>query len=199
MYTTLFSIKDYIGIVTYCGGSMANNSAITKRIKRISQRIVEDTLENIREEVASQIEEHFELYIERFYDHYPNPVRYVPRTEMTYFASDAYDDFSVSFAKGPDRVGIYVSADNIPGNPYYVPGKYGRRKDGSEVDKDWVFENTFELGRHGYPPYEGMTPMSPSPYSLMSEWFKDFKSNKGKVKDKIKEEALSVAIARNMK
>lgn len=178
---------------------MATNSAITKRIKRISQKIVDDTLENIREEVASQIEEHFELYIDRFYAHYPDPVRYDPRTFSTYLASDAYDDLSVSFEKGADRVGIYVSADNIPGNPYFVPGKYGKRKDGSPVDKDWVFENTFELGRHGYPPYEGTTPMSPSPYSLMNEWFKDLKANKGKVKDKIKEEALSAAIAKNMK
>ena len=175
---------------------MNNNSVIKKKIKDKANKIVNDALENIREEVAFQIESHFELFIDKFYADYPSPKRY-ERTFSTYYASDSYESLSVALTKGENKVGIYISSDNIPGNPYYVPGKYGHRRNGDPVDKEWVFENTFELGRHGYPPYEGKLPMPTSPYTNMRYWFEDFKSNKRLVQNKIKDEALEKAIAKN--
>lgn len=176
---------------------MATKSIIDKKIKKKAEKIVKDTLDNIREELAFQIEEHFELYIDRFYAHYPEPRRY-ERTGSTYYASDSYKDFTSALVRDGNRVGIIVSSENIPGNPYYVEGVYGMRKNGEAVDKEWVFNNTFALGRHGYPPYEGKTPMSPSPLSNMTDWFIGLKTNKNKIQNKIKEEALSKAIAKNL-
>ncbi len=176
---------------------MNNVSSIKKTLKRKTEKIVSDALENIKDEVAFQIERQYEICIEKFYNHYPKPKLY-QRTLYTYKASDSYDSLSVAITKKGNRVGIYVSSDYIPGNPYYVPGKYGKRKDGSPVDKEWVFENTFELGRHGYPPTEGKTPMPQSPNTSMSMWFEDLRTNKDRLQDKIKDEALSKAIAKNI-
>lgn len=158
-------------------------SVIRKKIKRKMDKVAQDAMEICKDEILAQIENHFELYIEEFYEDYPNPVWY-QRTGMTYYGSDSFDVRSVGLSRPDGRVGIYVSAVFINGNPY-------------TADKDWVFENTFELGRHGYPPHEGHAPMSPPPNSRMESWFKDFKNNKGQVLDKIKENAIAKALQKN--
>jgi len=177
---------------------MSQTSDIKRKLKKKVNKIVEDALYYCKEEIASEIEKHFESYIDEFYAHYPNPISYDPRTFRTYLASDGFNDFSVMLSKGENRIGIYVTADNIEGNPYYVPGKYGLRKNGKPVDKDWVFENTFERGMHGIPPTSGHYPMDKPPYVNMKTWFKDFKSNKGQMQNKIKERALIKAIQKNL-
>lgn len=164
------------------GVDMNSNSALKRKLKKISDNIVNAAIENIKEEVGFEIEKHYELYIEGFYKHYENPVFY-RRTYSTYEASDSYDDYTSTWVRSKNRVGIYVSADYIPGNPY-------------SADKEWVFKNTFELGQHGAPPHTGWYPMDVPPYQSMKTWFKDFKANKNHEYDKIKEEALAKALAK---
>lgn len=102
-------------------------------------------------ELATEIEIAWERVIDEFYEHY-TPVWY-QRTYSTYKASDGYSEIGSGYFApyirkiNRDRktnkitVGITVSADNIPGDPY-------------EANKDWVFERTFEKGYHGYNQHE---------------------------------------------
>ena len=101
-------------------------------------------------ELSSEIEIAWERVIDEFYEDY-TPIWY-NRTYSTYKASDGYSEIGsgnfVPYIKNIRRnkhgnilVGITVSSDYIPGNPY-------------EADKDWVFERTFEKGYHGYNQHE---------------------------------------------
>lgn len=101
-------------------------------------------------ELSSEIEMAWERVIDEFYAHY-TPSWY-DRTYSTYKASDGYSEIGsgnlVPYIKnikknkaGDILVGITVSADYIPGNPY-------------RADTDWVFERTFEKGYHGYTQHE---------------------------------------------
>lgn len=112
---------------------------IRKAIKRTAQ------------ELSSEIEIAWERVIDEFYAHYM-PSWY-QRTYSTYKASDGYSEIGsgnfVPHLKNISRdrktkeitVGITVSADYIPGDPY-------------KADTDWVFERTFEKGYHGYNQHE---------------------------------------------
>lgn len=167
---------------------MSTASNIKKKIKKITDKLIDETLENMKVEIAYRIEEQFESCIQDFYNHYPEPAFY-NRTLKTYEASDSSDRLSIAYSKGKNKVGIYVSADFIEGNPYH-----GKRANKEPVDKGWVFENTFVHGMHGYPPYEGKKAMRNPPEARMDSWFKDFKSNKGHVLDKIKDDAFTKAL-----
>ena len=171
---------------------------INKKLKKKIDKFAEDAFSYCKEKVADEIEIHYEDYIAEFYEHYPHPKSY-DRSLSTYKASDVFNDSSAAYAKGEHIVGIYVSAENIPGNPYYIPHRYGMRKSGEPVDKDWVFNNTFIEGRHGVDPYIGWGPMDVKPYESMKTWFDAFRSNKGRMQDKIKEKAFQKAFAKNFK
>lgn len=173
-----------------------DSNAAYRQLKRKFKKVEDYAMKVMKEEVAIQIQEHYDLFIKEFYDHY-DPKFYLDRTFSTYEASDASKDWSIAYTRpNEDYVGIYVSADFIYGNPYYVPGKYGHRSNGNPVDKDWVFTNTFEKGIHGYGETRGGSVMKESPKVMMDKWYKNFKSNKGHALDKIRDEAYDRAFAK---
>lgn len=113
-------------------------------------KMIKKAVKNTAIELSSEIEIAWERVIDEFYEDY-TPVWY-KRTFSTYKASDGYSELGsgnlVPYIKNINRdksgnilVGITVSSDYIPGDPY-------------EADKDWVFERTFEKGYHGYNQHE---------------------------------------------
>lgn len=105
-------------------------------------------------ELSMEIEIAWERVIDEFYNHYIP--KWYDRTYSTYKASSGYSEI-MSGTLMPYRckkekdgsylVGITVSSDNIPDNPY-DPDADGK------PDKDWVFTRTFEKGYHGYNQHE---------------------------------------------
>lgn len=154
---------------------------LQQKLLKKSQQI----LDVINEDIIFEIESHYESAISDFYNDY-TPYSY-NRTCYTYYGSDAYDSFykNIKQVKGGYKVGIHVSADNIPGNPY------------NAKNKEWVFNRTFTQGIHGYTKEElqewetkahekgkgfswrfiagQQEPMKPSPKKIMDDWFKDFR------------------------
>lgn len=163
---------------------------LREKFNKEAQRIIDNSIK----EILYQTEKKYEEVIQDFYDDY-SPHIY-NRTEATFEASSGYHNLysskNIEPIKGGYKVGINVSSDNIPENPY-------------EADKDWVFERTFGKGIHGYTRAElvdfrnkakakaqkegrnfvypwkfidgEQDPLKPPPKQRMDEWWNDFKKN----------------------
>ena len=168
-------------------------SNLEKTVMKKIEKGLKKALKETAEDVLFEIEEAYEKTIDEFYEDYgPNNGEpwWYKRTHSTYLGSSGYEDLydSRNFRTvGNDnyRVGINVSSDNIPGNPYkskWRPEEGGQKR---SVDKDWVFRRTFDEGIHGKKVtanlkknrkyYESavtsIAPMSPAPKKRMDERF----------------------------
>ncbi len=141
---------------------------------------IQEGIKKASEKIAFDIQGNYEHFIQMFYDDYePNSYN---RTLNTFFGSDGTSlDKMINDIKNGYIVGIAVSSDNIPGDPY-------------SADKDWVFDRTYYEGIHGFTPTEYKdwsnrdtvsqpmanaskipTQMKPSPSVLMNKWFNNYK------------------------
>lgn len=169
-----------------------------KKFMEKLNRIVNDAVSHAAYEAAYIIENQYESIISKFYDDYTPHI--YERTYSTYLASSMYSDYSKGIRKlsdGSYEVGIYVSPQNIPDDPYID-------------DKEYVFWRTFEEGIHGLSrkdvranPKEHTIVsymnipkrMKPAPRVLMDKWWRKFKKN-NEMKT-IMDQAIAYSIRKN--
>lgn len=116
-------------------------------VEKFKQHI-SDSFKEVAIWAASEIESAYEDAVTAFYDDY-DPHWY-HRTESTYKGSSGYHKNPASLVQPYGEFGfesgIEVDSTYIPGSPYREHTTGG----GTEITKEFIFNNTFLYGLHGY-------------------------------------------------